>query len=64
MEFFNINPGLKTRSRQAFTITFENRVFFLTYNERNNTIEWNMFIDDDETKQKVEKILRSYLTNQ
>ena len=48
--------------RQAYTITMSGQIFFVTHNERYDTIEWNMYSDDD-TKQKVEKILRIYLTN-
>ena len=62
MEYTNINPGLKTDMRQAYTITMSGQIFFVTHNERYDTIEWNMYSDDD-TKQKVEKILRIYLTN-
>jgi len=64
MNFFNINPGLETHLKKAYTITFENHVFFLSHNKINNTIEWNMYIDDDELKEEVEKILINYLTNQ
>ena len=64
MNFFNINPGLETDLRKAYTITFENRIFFLSHNKTNNSIEWNMFIEDDELKKEVEKILINYLTNQ
>jgi len=63
MEYTNINPGLKTNLRQAFTITMGGRIFFVTHNERYDTIEWNMYADDH-TKQEVEKTLRIYLTNQ
>lgn len=67
MEFLslvNINPGLKTGSKQAFTIMAGGRTFFVTYNDYNDQIEWNMYIDDTATKTEVEKILRNYLTNQ
>jgi len=62
MEYTNINPGLKTDMRQAYTITMSGQIFFVTHNERYDTIEWNMYSSDD-TKQKVEKTLRIYLTN-
>ena len=64
MDFVNINPGLKTDLRQAFTITYAGRVFFLTYYVPSDAIEWNMFIDDSSLKEKVEEILKNYLTNQ
>ena len=64
MDFVNINPGLKTGLRQAFTITTGGQIFFLTHDASNDTIAWNMFLDDDITKQKIEEILKSYLTNQ
>ncbi len=64
MDFVNINPGLKTGMRQAFTITMESQIFFLTHDASNGTIIWNMFMDDSEMRQKVEEILKSYLTNQ
>ena len=64
MDFVNINPGLKTGLRQAFTITVANQIFFLTHDAGNDNIIWNMFVDDLATKEKVEKILKNYLTNQ
>jgi len=64
MDLVNINPGLKTGLRQAFTITAFGRIFFLTHDERFDSIEWNMFMDDDATRQEIEEILKSYLTNQ
>jgi hypothetical protein len=64
MDFVNINPGLKTNLRQAFTITVAGQIFFLTHDDSNDTITWNMFIDDFVMKEKVEEILKSYLTNQ
>ncbi len=64
MDFVNINPGLKTGLRQAFTITMLGRIFFLTHDASNDTIIWNMFMDDDTMKQKIEETLKSYLTNQ
>jgi len=64
MDFVNINPGLKTHMRQAFTITMQNRIFFLTHDASNDMIIWNMFMDDFAMKEKIEKILKNYLTNQ
>jgi len=67
MEFININPGIKHGMKQPFTITVGGRIFFLTHNEANDAIEWNMFIDDvaeRDLKLKIEKILINYLTNQ
>ena len=64
MDFVNINPGLKTGLRQAFTITIQNSIFFLTYDAGTDAIIWNMFVDDFAVKEKIEKILRNYLTNQ
>ncbi len=64
MDFININPGLKNGLRQAFTITTQNQIFFLTYDASRDAIIWNMFMDDDATKQKIEETLKSYLTNQ
>jgi len=64
MDFVNINPGLKTGLRQAFTITIQNQIFFLTHDAGTDTIIWNMFMDDYAQKEKIEKILRNHLTNQ
>ena len=64
MDFININPGLKTGLRQAFTIMMRQRVFFLTHDAFNDSITWNMFMDDDTLRQEVEEILKNYLTNQ
>jgi len=64
MDFVNINPGIKAGLRQAFTITVAGQIFFLTHYAPNDKIEWNMFIDDDAMRQRVEEILKSYLTNQ
>jgi hypothetical protein len=64
MDFVNINPGLKTGLRQAFTITMQSRIFFLTYDAGIDTIIWNMFMDDFAMKEKIEEILKNYLTNQ
>jgi len=64
MNFTNINPGLKTGWKQAFTITAFGRLFFLTHCEFSDKIEWNMFMDDQDLKADVEKILKNYLTNQ
>jgi len=64
MDFVNINPGLKTGLRQAFTITVGRRIFFLTHDVGNDTITWNMFVEDFAVKEEVEKILRDHLTNQ
>lgn len=63
MDFVNINPGLKTGLRQAFTITVAGRIFFLTYDESRGSIGWNMFMDDLELKANIEEILKNYLTN-
>jgi len=63
MDYASINPGLKIDVRQAFTITMLGCVFFVSHNEMTDDIEWNMFMDDSITKEKVEKVLRSYLTN-
>ena len=49
--------------RQAYTITMSGQIFFVTHNERYDTIEWNMRAEED-VKEKVEKTLRIYLTNQ
>ena len=64
MDFVNINPGLKTGLRQAFTITVADQIFFLTHDAANDTIIWNMFVDDARQKEKIEKILKNHLTNQ
>lgn len=64
MNYVNINPGLKTGLRQAFTITVAGRIFFLTHDTFTGAIEWNMFMDDLELKADIEKILKNYLTNQ
>ena len=64
MDFVNINPGTKTGLRQTFTITMQNSIFFLTYDAGIDTIIWNMFIDDFAMKEKIEEILKKYLTNQ
>ena len=64
MDFVNINAGLKTGLRQTFTITMTNKIFFLTYDNGTDVIIWNMFVDDAEMKEKIEKILKNYLTNQ
>jgi hypothetical protein len=59
----NINPGLKSGLRQPYTIMMEGRIFFLTQDESSGAIDWNMFMDDDGTREKVEQILKNYLTN-
>jgi len=64
MGYISINPGLKTAMKQAFTITTSSRIFFLTYDESRDAIEWNMFMDDLVLKVDIEKILKDYLTNQ
>jgi len=64
MDFVNINPGLKTGLRQAFTITTGGHIFFLMYDGRNDSIIWNMFVDDYTLKQEIEEILKNYLMNQ
>ena len=64
MNFTNINPGLKTGWKQAFTITESGRIFFLTLNLVTGAIEWNMFMDNSVEKERIEKILKNYLTNQ
>jgi hypothetical protein len=63
MNLVNINPGLRSGMRQPFTIMTDGQIFFLTHNESSGQIEWNMFMDDPDTKLKIEKILRDYLTN-
>jgi hypothetical protein len=64
MNYTNINPGIKRGLRQPFTITTFGRIFFLTHDEFNDAIEWNMFMDDAVLKEEIEEILKSYLTNQ
>jgi hypothetical protein len=64
MNYININPGIKRGLKQPFTIMMKSRIFFLTHDEFNGAIEWNMLIDDTTLKQEVEQILKSYLTNQ
>jgi len=64
MNYVSINPGLRTAMKQAFTITESGRIFFLTHNLHTDQIEWNMFIDDSVLKERIEKILKNYLTNQ
>ena len=64
MDFVNINPGLKTGLRQTFTITTGGRIFFLTYDGRNDSISWNMFMDDYILQREIEEMLKNYLTNQ
>ena len=59
----NINPGIKTGLRQPYTIVAFSRIFFLTHDESRDVIAWTMFVDPD-TKEKVEEILKNYLTNQ
>ena len=64
MDFVSINPGIKTGSRQPYTMMTANRIFFLTYDEATDQISWNMLLDDGEIKDYVEKVLRDHLTNQ
>lgn len=64
MELTNINPGIKIGMKQSFTIMTSGRIFFLTHDEVFDRIEWDMLMDDSELSEKVEKILRNYLTNQ
>lgn len=65
MNYTNINPGLKIGMKQSFTITvFDPRnIYFLTHDSQFDKITWNMFVVDIAEKEKIEKILRNYLTN-
>ena len=63
MEMFLARPGLKRGYYQPYTITFRNQIFFVTIDEETGIIGWNMFVDDLDLKQEIEKRLNSYLTN-
>jgi hypothetical protein len=58
-----IRGGLKRGQSQPYTITIEEKIFFITHNEDRNTIEYNCFVDDDDFKNKLKEILKNYLTN-
>jgi len=58
-----INPGIKSGMRQPYTIMLGDRIFFLTHDEQSGDISWNMFMEDPDLKKKIEKTLKSYLTN-
>jgi hypothetical protein len=58
-----IRAGVKRNQSQPYTITIEDRIFFITHNEDRNTVEYNCFVDDDDLKNELKKILKSYLTN-
>ena len=64
MDYISINPGLRTAMKQTFTITESGRIFFLTLNLATGAVEWNMFMDDIVEKERIEKTLKDYLTNQ
>ena len=64
MSAANINPGIKIGLKQPYTIMHEGRIFFCSHDQGTNEISWNMFMDDPELKEKLEKILKSYLTKQ
>jgi len=64
MDYVSINPGLRTTMKQAFTITGFGRIFFLTLNIATGAVEWNMSMDNTVEKERIEKILKDYLTNQ
>jgi hypothetical protein len=58
-----INPGLEHNDILPFTITFNDKIFFLSYNRNTDMISFNCFVDEDAVRIFLQKIVRDYLTN-
>lgn len=58
-----INPGLENEAVLPMTITLDNQIFFVSYNKDRDMITFNCFVDEQETRIFIEKIVRDYLTN-
>ena len=62
-KMITIHPGLKRRHQQPYTITIDSQIFFITHNEISGAVEYNCFVDDEVTRDKLKIILKNYLTN-
>lgn len=58
-----IRPGLKRGHYQPYTITIDSSIYFITYDENSDSVEYNCFVEDDEIKNFLKEILYHHLTN-
>ena len=57
-----IYAGLRRGNLQPYTITIDSTIFFITYNESYDSVEYNCFVDDIQ-KNELKEILNYHLTN-